>query len=93
MRSRYSAYVKRLPEYLLTTWDPADRPSRIDFDPELRWLGLRIVDTSAGGPDDHTGTVEFIAAYRSPAGPTELHEVSNFGRDGTRWIYGGGRIV
>jgi len=93
MRSRYSAFVKRLPEYLLATWDPADRPAHLDLDPEVRWGGLRIVATSAGGPEDESGEVEFVAAYRTPSGPNELHEVSTFGRDVTRWVYRGGRTL
>jgi SEC-C motif-containing protein len=87
MRSRYSAFVKRLPEYLLATWDPADRPVRLDLDPDVRWAGLHIVATSAGGPEDDSGTVEFVGSYRSPNGPGELHEVSSFRRSGAHWIY------
>jgi SEC-C motif-containing protein len=90
MRSRYSAFVKRLPRYLVDTWSPADRPARLDLDHTVRWTGLQIVATAAGGVDDKSGTVEFIAGYQSPAGPGELHEVSRFGRDGAGWIYLGG---
>jgi SEC-C motif domain protein len=42
MRSRYSAYVLQLGDYLRATWHPATRPAVIDFDPATRWLGLEI---------------------------------------------------
>jgi SEC-C motif-containing protein len=60
MRSRYTAYVLGLRDYLLDTWHPSTRPAVIEVDPpSLRWLGLevrRCVDIDA----DHS-TVEFIA--------------------------------
>jgi SEC-C motif-containing protein len=71
----------------VATWGRADRPDRLDLDPTVRWTGLQIIATSAGATNDQAGTVEFIASYQSPSGPGELHEVSRFGRDGTRWIY------
>ena len=45
MRSRYSAFVLGNEAYLLGTWHPDTRPSRVLFDSEQRWLGLRIRDT------------------------------------------------
>ena len=45
MRSRYSAFVLGNEAYLLGTWHPDTRPSRVRFDSEQRWLGLRIRDT------------------------------------------------
>ena len=45
MRSRHSAFVLGNEAYLLGTWHPDTRPSRVLFDSEQRWLGLRIRDT------------------------------------------------
>ena len=40
MRSRYSAFVENNAAYLLATWDPQTRPSRVTLEPNQRWLGL-----------------------------------------------------
>jgi len=43
MRSRYSAYVLGLQDYLLATWHPDTRPASLEPDePGLRWLGLEV---------------------------------------------------
>ena len=43
MRSRYSAYVRDLIDYLRATWHPSTRPSTIEPNPpSLRWLGLNV---------------------------------------------------
>ncbi|MDX6234676.1 MAG: motif domain protein, partial [Nocardioidaceae bacterium] len=55
MRSRYSAFVEHDAAHLLRTWHPATRPASLDFDPELRWIGLEIVAGGAGGIDDTDG--------------------------------------
>ena len=87
MRSRYSAFSKGLAEYLLATWHPSTRPASLDLDPALRWTGLDVLATSAGGADDATGVVEFVAHYGAPAGPGRLHEVSRFERWDGAWTY------
>ena len=87
MRSRYSAFAKRLPEYLLATWHPETRPERLDLDPTVRWVGLRIVSTPGGGPGDGTGTVEFTADYELPTGAGRLHELSRFEQVEGVWTY------
>ncbi|WP_254716546.1 YchJ family protein [Actinomadura sp. WMMB 499] len=92
MRSRYSAFAERDEAYLLRTWHPATRPERIDFDPALRWTGLEIVRTEAGGPPDARGVVEFRARYASGGEPGELHEVSRFVRDDGAWVYVRGKV-
>ncbi|MBX9245963.1 hypothetical protein ICW40_14235 [Actinotalea ferrariae] len=47
------------------------------------WTGLSIVATDAGGTDDATGVVEFVAGFDGGA----LHERSRFERRGGRWFY------
>ena len=86
MRSRYSAFVLRNEAYLLATWHPSTRPDSIPFNPNQKWLGLRIVDTRVTG--DTSAEVEFIARSRaSNAAAVRLHERSRFVREGGRWFY------
>src|SRR5512139_1238531 len=60
MRSRYSAYVLGLTDYLLATWHPSTRPAALEpWDASLKWLGLEI--RSHAEADENHGTVEFIA--------------------------------
>jgi SEC-C motif-containing protein len=89
MRSRYSAYVLRLSDYLLQTWHPDTRPATLEL-PEaeqLRWIGLdiRAQKVGAGG---QRARVEFFARYREQGGTVKTqHEVSRFVREAGRWYY------
>src|SRR5690606_41891805 len=53
MRSRYSAYVLGLRDYLAATWHPSTRPDPFELDdtPGLRWLGLEIRRHAGNGDD------------------------------------------
>jgi SEC-C motif-containing protein len=87
MRSRYSAYVLGLADYLLDTWHPRTRPASMAPDaPGLKWLGLELrrhVPQDA----DHA-TVEFVARSKQLGGrATRLHEISRFVREDGRWFY------
>ena len=93
MRARYTAFAKRLPDYLLATWHPSARPPGLSLGPTHRWVGLRVISVSDGGPGDGVGTVEFEARRSSPTGIGILHEVSRFERVGGRWMYRTGRTV
>ena len=57
MRSRYSAYVLRLRDYLLATWYPATSPGELELAP-LKWLGLEVRHAEQSGD---AGVVEFVA--------------------------------
>ena len=87
MRSRYSAYVKRLAPYLLATWHGSTRPAALDFDNEdkTRWLGLDIKRHEATGPD--SAIVEFVARCKTDGRATRLHEISRFVREEGHWYY------
>lgn len=93
MRSRYSAFVAGLASYLLATWHPATRPASLDLDDGVRWTGLEVLATEAGGPDDRRGTVEFRASFVEDGRERSLHEVSRFRRDGGGWRYVRGRAT
>ena len=87
MRSRYTAYVTRNEAYLLDSWHPDVRPTRLDLDPRQRWLGLKILSTSAGTPTDSEGMVEFVARYKIDGRGHRLHEISRFARTENGWFY------
>ena len=88
MRSRYTAYVRRAASYLLETWHASSRPSHLELDEPVKWLGLRVVDTRGGGPQDTRGQVAFVARYRAGGTPARrLEETSRFVRESGRWYY------
>ena len=72
MRSRYSAYVLRLSDYLLQTWHPDTRPATLDLPDaeQLRWLGLEIRAQKVGASGQRA-RVEFFARYREQGGTGE----------------------
>ncbi|KQU71121.1 MULTISPECIES: YchJ family protein [unclassified Rhizobacter] len=86
MRSRYSAFVNGLPDYLLATWHASTRPAMLEPDPPgLRWLGLEV-RRHASQDADHS-TVEFVARSKLGGRAQRLHEISRFVRDAGRWFY------
>jgi SEC-C motif-containing protein len=92
MRSRYSAFVLQLKDYVLATWHSHTRPASLDFDPQQKWLGLKIVDAATTGDDE--AEVEFIARFRIGGGSAaRLHERSRFVRESGRWLYIDGRFI
>ncbi|SDS01217.1 SEC-C motif-containing protein [Paraoerskovia marina] len=92
MRSRFSAFAVGDADYLRASWHVSTRPAELDLDPDLEWWRLDILGTTAGGPFDDAGTVEFVAHYRDPAvagreGRGKMQELSRFVREGGRWYY------
>jgi len=98
MRSRFSAYAKGEIGYLFTSLHPAHRA---DFDEKKtrtwaehsEWHGLKILDTSGGGPEDSEGTVEFLASYTEKGTRIEHHELSTFRKESGAWYFVGGEAV
>jgi SEC-C motif domain protein len=86
MRSRYSAYVLGLMDYVHQTWHASTRPAREELasDPATKWLGL---DVKKHVPDGDSATVEFVARYKVGGRAHRLHEVSNFVREDGKWFY------
>lgn len=93
MRSRFSAFAVHDAPYLLRTWHPATRPPSIELDPDLRWIGLEILASEEGGPDDTNGIVEFRADHQDGGARGVLHEVSRFRRHDGEWRYVRGRHI
>ena len=86
MRSRYSAYVLGLEDYLLVTWHASTRPAALNLGAEAqaKWLGL---DVKAHSASDGAATVELVARCRVGGRAQRLHEVSRFVREDGRWFY------
>ncbi len=87
MRSRYTAFVLQLEDYLINTWHSKTRPAALNLaeDPSIKWLGLQI--KHAENTTETTATVEFIAHYKVAGKATRLHETSLFERVDGRWYY------
>jgi SEC-C motif-containing protein len=86
MRSRYSAFVLDLGDYLLATWHPDTRPAKLEpNEAGLKWLGLSI-KRHVSQDADHA-TVEFVARSRLHGQAHRLHECSRFVRIDGRWYY------
>jgi SEC-C motif domain protein len=92
MRSRYSAFVLGLHDYLLATWHANTRPASLAPDPSgIKWLGLEV--RSHMLQDSNHATVEFVARTRLAGRATRLHETSRFVREDGRWFYVDGDIA
>jgi SEC-C motif-containing protein len=96
MRSRYTAYTTGEVDHVVVTHDPAtrdtvDRDGSLQWSKGSQWLGLDIRATEAGGPDDTTGIVEFIARFSIAGRVQAHHERSRFEKKdegaGPRWFY------
>ena len=86
MRSRYSAFVLERVAYLLRTWHPTQRPASLEFEPEVKWLGLEVRD--AVQQDATHAEVEFVARQKPSTGAAvRLHERSRFVREDGHWLY------
>ena len=90
MRSRYTAFVLGRAPYLLATWHPASRPSSLELDAGIKWLGLDVKRAQTTG--EGQAEVEFVARYRDMGGSgsgraVRLHEHSRFTQEMGRWFY------
>lgn len=91
MRSRYSAYVLGLHDYLLATWHASTRPAELEPDPPgMKWLGLEV--KRAGQQDADHASVEFVARSKLGGRAHRLHEVSRFVREDGQWFYVDGDV-
>jgi len=95
MRSRFSAYIEQLGEYLFQTWHPDFRaeltPALLaQSGKETDWRSLQILATNKGEAQDQQGTVEFCAWFMADNALHYHHEVSNFERVNGAWVYSDG---
>ena len=93
MRSRYSAYTMKKDAYLMDTWHESTRPSSLTAENELpvKWVELKVVNSSKPSEIDTSGTVEFIARYKKNGKAEQMHEVSEFVKQEGTWYYLKGR--
>ncbi len=86
MRSRYSAFVLKLEDYLLATWHPSSRPAALSLaQSPRRWVGLKILRHELLDADE--AVVAFVARYKSGGRVREVREASRFVRESGRWFY------
>ena len=98
MRSRYSAFVKCDIDYLHDSLHPE---YRADFDPvgikdwaeNSEWLGIRILNTQAGGEQDQEGKVEFLVLFKMNDVTYQHHEIGEFKRLDSKWYYTDGQVI
>lgn len=92
MRSRYSAYVLGLTDYLAATWHASTRPTDLDLsdDAAVKWLGLKL-DFANEQADQ--GEVHFVARYKAGGKAHRLSEKSRFVRENGRWFYLDGELA
>lgn len=97
MRSRYSAFVFGLVDYLYETTHPSYRVKNLKADiastcKSLAWTGLNVVETWQGMESDKVGKVLFRASFVQD-GKNGLHEEhSRFKRFGKAWMYVDGEV-
>ena len=90
MRSRFVAFGLSNFDYIeQTQLEPLQEEVRNREAPE--WESLKILTCDAGGKEDETGTVEFVAHYRLGE-RRRHHELSRFVRKDGVWCYKDGDI-
>jgi len=88
MRSRYSAFVLKLEDYVLATWAKSNRPKHADLvNAQTEWQSLDVIDCKKGQANDSKGIVEFKAYYRLNGKDFTLHEISRFSKQQGQWFY------
>lgn len=94
MRSRYSAYVLKLEDYLIKTWHPSKKPKKLDLqNDQTKWLGLKIISTKKGLENDFEGEVEFEAKFEIDGKTHLMIEKSKFVKRSNAWIYKEGKVI
>jgi SEC-C motif-containing protein len=92
MCSRYTAFATGAIDWIMDSHHP-DTVDEIDRDEVERWangsewLGLKIRDTEAGGPEDDEGVVVFRARYKVQGQQVDHVERARFKRDGGEWRF------
>lgn len=98
MRSRYSAYVMKEMEYLLSS---LHRDHRADYDEKSSrtwaeravWHGIDVIRTIDGNADDDHGQVEFNVVFSENGIRQEHHELSSFQKENGTWYFTTGKVL
>lgn len=92
MRSRYTAFARRevgwLKESLWPKYQKSlDLAGLKEWAETRQWVGLEILKVEAGGPDDSSGSVLFVARALKDGAIREHREASLFRKKKGRWYY------
>jgi SEC-C motif-containing protein len=92
MRSRYTAFTTGDVDWIMESHHPdtvgeIDRDEVAQWSSASEWLGLKIRDTEAGGPDDAEGSVTFRARYKVQGQQVDHVERAHFERDNGEWRF------
>ncbi|MEZ4232594.1 MAG: YchJ family protein [Polyangiaceae bacterium] len=98
MRSRYSAFAKGNVDYILSSHDPETVEEVVREEVEVwsresEWMGLEILRTEAGGPDDDEGVVDFVAKYKLKGLTTQHRERAEFRKLEGKWVFVDGNDI
>lgn len=98
MRSRYTAFAIGAIGWLGDSLHPEhradwDRPATEKWAAQSEWLGLEVGDLEAGGEDDDSGWVEFVATYKEGGAVKRHAERGYFERHAGLWYYVRGEAV
>lgn len=98
MRARYTAHEKVAVDFIYESIHPDHRQGYDDkgtknWAEKAQWLGLEILDSVDGGPDDDKGEVEFVARFRMDGGTRRHHERGHFLRKKGQWFFVEGEMV
>lgn len=88
MRSRYSAYALKRPDYINATWhsDTLSDPVTAESLNNIEWIGLTIHE--AKNIDRAHATVNFTATFhQGDQHPMEMTENSRFILEKGKWLY------
>jgi len=99
MRSRYSAYAKHLPDYIMDTTHPENpfytkdkslwKETILDFVRHTHFESLKILEFLEG---EKEAFVTFLAHMKQNGKDAFLQEKSHFVKEGDRWLYYSGWI-
>ena len=97
MRSRFTAFVRGDLDHIESTQateerNKFDRSAAQSMFNSVEWVSLEVFDTSLGGEDDDTGTVDFVARFKRDSELQDHRERSIFRREEGRWVYVDGEI-
>ena len=97
MRSRYSAYVLKLIDYLYQTTHPDKRTGQLHAEiaawaEQVEFVRLEILSSQQGQEADKVGKVEFIAHFWQQQQSGQLYERSRFRRYKGNWVYFDGEV-
>jgi SEC-C motif-containing protein len=92
MRSRYSAYVLGLVEYLVSSTLPVqqrqlDRAAISAWSSQSQWLGLEVQSSQLLAGQPAHALVSFIARWQDEGGAQAQHERSAFVQVEQRWYF------